>query len=170
MNRNYHKRNNIFQPNRLQGGFTLIETLVAIMVLSLSLVVILQLFSGGLKSSKTADDYTCAVFHAREKMEELLLIDDFEDGTFEGTFDNGYRWTVDIKFVEPEENEEEEQRALPVDLVHLDVSVLWPVGAHEKKFQISTLKIVEKKPDIFDQNNDDLTINTPDFRKAASEN
>ena len=32
-------------------GFTLIETLVAISILAISLVVILQLFSGGLKSS-----------------------------------------------------------------------------------------------------------------------
>jgi general secretion pathway protein I len=68
------------------------ETLVAMMLLAISLVVILQLFSGGLKSGKMADDYTRAVFHAREKMEEHLLIEDFEEGTFEGTFDDNYRW------------------------------------------------------------------------------
>lgn len=169
MNKNFCKRQSIFPTNRLNGGFTLIETLVAIMVLSISLVVILQLFSGGLKSGKTADDYTRAVFHAREKMEELLLIDDFEEGTFEGTLGNGYKWTVDIKFVEQEENEEDEQKALPVDLVHLDVSVLWPVGEKEKKFQISTLKIVEKKQDIFEQD-DDLKSNASDFRKSSFDN
>jgi general secretion pathway protein I len=123
------------------------ETLVAMMLLAISLVVILQLFSGGLKSGKMADDYTRAVFHAREKMEEHLLIEVFEEGTFEGTFDDIYRWQVDIKFVEPEDEDEDEKENLLVDLVYLDVSVFWPVGGKEKKFQIQTLKVTEKKPD-----------------------
>jgi general secretion pathway protein I len=129
-------------------GFTLMETLVAMMLLAISLVVILQLFSGGLKSGKMADDYTRAVFHAREKMEEHLLIEDFEEGTFEGTFDDNYRWQVDIKFVQPEDEDEDEN--LLVDLVYLDVSVFWSVGGKEKKFQINTLKVTEKKPDELD--------------------
>jgi general secretion pathway protein I len=143
MNRSFCRKINFLLKTKSPCGFTLIETLVAMMLLAISLVVILQLFSGGLKSGKMADDYTRAVFHAREKMEEYLLIEDFEEGTFEGSFDNNYRWQVNIKFVEPEDEEE----ILLIDLVYLDVSVFWPVGGHEKKFQINTLKITEKKPD-----------------------
>jgi general secretion pathway protein I len=132
-----------FYSRSSSGGFTLIETLVAMMMLAISLVVILQLFSGGLKSGKFADDYTRAIFHAREKTEEYLLLNNFQEGTFEGTFDEVYRWQVDIKLVEPEDEEE----ILLVDLFHIDVFVFWPVGGQEKKFQVSTLKITEKKPD-----------------------
>jgi general secretion pathway protein I len=138
---------NFLHLRKPTAGFTLMETLVAMMLLSISLVVILQLFSGGLKSGKMAEDYTRAVFHAREKMEEYLLIDDFEEGTFEGSFGDNYRWQVDIKFVEPEDSDEDEEEILMVDFYHVDVSVFWPVGGSEKSFRISTLKITEKKPD-----------------------
>ncbi|MFO8085328.1 MAG: type II secretion system protein [Desulfobacterales bacterium] len=126
------------QPAR---GFTLIEILVAMMLLSICLVVILQLFSGGLKSGKTAEDYTRAVFYAREKMEEYLLMEDFQEGVFEGTFDDVYRWRADITYVEPEDEEPERL----VDLFQVNVSVFWAAGKREKEFQISTLKITEKR-------------------------
>jgi general secretion pathway protein I len=153
MIRGFYRKKNILRLPKSPCGFTLMETLVAMMMLAISLVVILQLFSGGLKSGKMADDYTRAVFHAREKMEEYLLMENFEEGTFEGTLDNKYRWQVDIKFVEPEdqdqdEDQDEDQEEISlVDLVYLDVSVFWPVGGKEKKFQVQTLKVTEKKPD-----------------------
>jgi general secretion pathway protein I len=149
MNKNFWMKINFFHRIGTSNGFTLMESLVAMMLLAISLVVILQLFSGGLKSGKIADDYARAVFHARDKMEEFLLIDDFEEGTFEGTFDENYGWRVDIKLVETEdedEDEDEEKNSL-VDLYHVDVLVFWPVGGQEKNFQISTLQIAKKKPD-----------------------
>jgi general secretion pathway protein I len=151
MNKTFCRNTFFLHRLRPTGGFTLMETLVAMMLLAISLVVILQLFSGGLKSGKMADDYTRAVFYAREKMEEYLLMDDFQEGSFEGTFDENYRWLVDIKLVEPEdgdEKEDENEKEISlVDLFHVDVSVFWPVGGREKKFQINTLKISEKKQD-----------------------
>lgn len=141
MNKTFSKKHGLLNLIQHPPGFTLIETLVAMMLLAISLAVILQLFSGGLKSAKVADDYTRGVFFAREKMEEYLLIEDLEEGTFDGKFDETYRWQVDIKFIEPKD----EERVLPVDLYQLDVVVSWPVGGQEKKIQISTLKITEKK-------------------------
>jgi general secretion pathway protein I len=147
MNKRFYKRIKNFHLHKLPEGFTLIETLVAMMLLAISLVVILQLFSGGLKSGKMADDYTRAVFYAREKMEEILLADDFQEGVFEGTFDENYRWMVDVKFVEPKEDEEEISM---VDLFNVDVQVFWPEAGREKNFRISTLKIAEKKLDYIE--------------------
>ena len=128
----------LFKPSR---GFTLVETLAAMMLLAICLVVILQLFSGGLKSGKISEDYTRAVIFAREKMEEYLLPENFHEGIFEGTIDNNYRWKVDIAIVEPENEKEISQ----VDLLQVDVFVFWGTGEGEKQFQISTLKIAEKK-------------------------
>jgi general secretion pathway protein I len=147
MNKRICKSIKNFNQRTLSKGFTLIETLVAMMLLAISLVVILQLFSGGLRSGKMADDYTRAIFYAREKMEEYLLADDFQEGIFEGTFDENYRWLVDIKLVKPEDEDADEEKPLLVDLFNVDVQVFWPVGGREKNFQISTLKITEKKRD-----------------------
>jgi general secretion pathway protein I len=151
MNKKICNRTKNFHLPRMSNGFTLIETLVAMMLLAISLVVILQLFSGGLRSGKMADDYTRAIFYAREKMEEYLLVDDFQEGVFEGTFDENYRWLVDIKLVKPEDEDEDEntdeEKPSMVDLFNVDVQVFWPIGGREKNFQISTLKIAEKKRD-----------------------
>jgi general secretion pathway protein I len=120
------------------------ETLVAMMLLSISLVVVLQLFSGGLKSGKLADDYTRAVFFAREKMEEFLLKTDLEEGSYEGRFDDAYGWKVEVSLVEEEEGDETAKQP-PVDLYNVAVSVIWQSGEREKSYRIDTLQIAEKK-------------------------
>ncbi|MHB9098527.1 MAG: type IV pilus modification PilV family protein, partial [Syntrophales bacterium] len=76
-------------------GFTLIETLVAISILAISLAVILQLFSGGLKSSTLSDEYTRGIFHAREKMDEILLAEELTEGVINGEFDDGFKWKAE---------------------------------------------------------------------------
>lgn len=123
-------------------GFTLIEILVAISILSISLVVIFQLFSGGLKSSRLSDQYTRGIFHAKEKMEEILLSTDFTEEGAEGEFGDSYRWRSEIIRIE---QEEEEASKLPFDTYNIKVDIFWDEGSKEKNFAISTMKVVEKK-------------------------
>ena len=131
-------------PNRGSSrcceGFTLIETLVAMAILSISLVVILQLFSGGLKSSRLSDKYTRAIFHAREKMEEILLDDNFTDEVIKGEFSDGFEWKAQTLRREPSQ---EEGAELPVESFTIKVDVSWHEGSQEKHFEISTLRIGE---------------------------
>jgi general secretion pathway protein I len=123
-------------------GFTLIEILVAISILSISLVVILQLFSGGLKSSRLSEQYTSGIFHAKEKIEELLLSTEFSEEDGQGEFGDSFRWKS--KIVRIEQAEEEESR-LPFNTFNITVDVMWDEGDKEKHFAISTMKVVEKK-------------------------
>jgi len=138
---------------RLDRGFTLIEILVAISVLAISLVVILQLFSGGLKSVRLSNQYTRAIFYAREKMEEILLMEDLEAGSQEGSqedeSEDPLRWRAEIVLIE---SEEEEASKLPFDTLGIMVDVMWHEGEKEKRFQISTMKVVEKKEDEESEN------------------
>ena len=129
------------KPGRDQCGFTLIEILVAVMILAISVVVILQLFSGGLKASRLSGDYTRAIFHAREKMDEILLQDQMMNEVLEGEFDDGYQWRVDIQYIEPDE----EDKGKPVvDSFNIDVNINWFYGNKKKNFKISTIKIAKK--------------------------
>jgi len=89
-----------------QDGFTLIEVLVAMVVLSVSLVTIFQLFSGGLSARRRAEEVGRATFHAREKMEELLLYPEMIPGVLEGEWEDGYSWNAEVEAVfqgDPEE-------------------------------------------------------------------
>ena len=129
-------------PGRKNGGFTLIETLVAMMILSIALVIVLQLFSGGLNSSQRSGAYTLAIFHAREKMEEILLPETLVDGVYEGEFADGYTWQAEIVSVQSEE--EEDLIRIPFVTFNIIVQVGWSEGAHIRHFEISTLKNSQK--------------------------
>jgi prepilin-type N-terminal cleavage/methylation domain-containing protein len=81
-------------------GFTLIEVLTAMMILTISMVTIFHLFSEGLNAAKISTGYTRAVFHARAKMEEIFLADKLRQGETEGVIEEGYRWKLRIVPVE----------------------------------------------------------------------
>jgi len=127
------------QPNR-SGGFALIEILVAVSVLAISLVVILQLFSGGLKSRQLSEKYARGVFHAREKMAEMLIAPGLLEGETQGEFEDDYKWQATINRVISDEDDEK----LPVDLLNVEVRIIWYDGKKEKTFTIDTQKLVQK--------------------------
>lgn len=123
---------------RSHGGFTLIETLVAFMVLSIALVVVMQLFSGALKSSAVSTDYMYGIYHAREITEEFLLNPRLAPGTFSGDFEDGYRWEAAVTPVTAENQEKAVPEAVLLDIT---VTVQWMSGSREKRFIINTNKI-----------------------------
>jgi len=140
MNRHRH----FFRQIEDARGFTLIETLVAVMILAISLVVVMQLFSGGLKANRISNDYLYGIFHASEKMEELLLAPELLPGSFSGDFGDGYQWEAVIDFIEDEEAEEGAQK-LPVSTMGIHLEVRWMSGLREKRYALSTTALTERK-------------------------
>ncbi|MEW6740393.1 MAG: type IV pilus modification PilV family protein [Nitrospirota bacterium] len=111
-----------------EKGFTLLEVIVAITVMGIGIVLIMQLFSGGLRSGKVSRDYTVAVVHAREKMEEMLI--NPLAGT--GDFGDGYKWQTEV---------------MPYSLTGEDFGVLkitvkvsWATLRKDRAIEIITLK------------------------------
>jgi len=132
-----------FQPDGgffNQTGFTLIETLVAFMILAISLVVVMQLFSGGLKANKLSSDYLYGIFHAEEKMEELLLSDNTLEENLSGDFGDGYSWQASVDLIE---SEDETETTLPVSAYDITLDVSWRNGTRDKHFKIKTIKLSE---------------------------
>jgi prepilin-type N-terminal cleavage/methylation domain-containing protein len=54
-------------------GFTLIEIVVAMAILGIGLVVIIELFSGGLRLGRASEEYSKAAGYARMKLEEVMV-------------------------------------------------------------------------------------------------
>ena len=123
------------------SGFALIEILVAVSVLAISLVVIFQLFSGGLKARKLSEQYARGVFHAREKMAEILLAPNLSEGETQGEFEDAYEWQAVITRAVSGDDEEK----LPVNLLNIKIRINWREGEKEKSFVIDTLKAAEKE-------------------------
>ncbi|MBU0484148.1 MAG: prepilin-type N-terminal cleavage/methylation domain-containing protein [Proteobacteria bacterium] len=119
-------------------GFTLMEILVAMMIVAISITVILQLFSGGLRSGELSKNYLRAVFYAREKMEEILLADLVVGETQAGELADGYRWSA---VVEPNRADDVDNSRAKLMLYSVSVDVNWQEGRHRKHFTLSTLRL-----------------------------
>ncbi len=129
----------------MKQGFTLIEVLVAMSILAISLVVIMQLFSGGLKSSVVSDKYTRAIFYARERMDEIRLAEDLTEGVIQGEYEDGFRWRAEsLRLDIPGASETD----LPIRAFNITVDVSWNQGEKEKKYTVSTIKLVKSGEDI----------------------
>lgn len=103
-------------------GFTLIEVIVSMAILGISLVLIMQLFSAGLKSAKASCDYTIAIVHAKDKMEELSTT----LGNDSGTFEDGFKWETEVE--DYKQIEESEYK-----LKKLIVRIGWPEALKQQK-------------------------------------
>jgi general secretion pathway protein I len=123
-------------------GFTLLEVLIAMMILTISIVVIFQLFSGGLRSAKLSDEYTRAIFHARAKMEEALLAQRLREGETEGIIEEDYRWRLSIVPMESEEDSGFLPSSIEA-LFRVTVDVFWNDGERERTFTIRTLHMAK---------------------------
>jgi len=115
------------------------ETLVAMMILSVALVIIFQQFSGALNAGHISESYTRAVWHAREKMDELLLYDTLTEDVQEGDFGDGYRWRYRI---EPAKSGSSLNLEGVADFT-ITVWVSWEQGQRTKELDISTLTIAK---------------------------
>ncbi len=123
-----------------QGGFTLLEVLIAMAVLSIALVAVFELFSAGMRGLGAADDYVCAVVKAEAKMREILDNDPFIEKTWQETSDDGYQFDASIK-----KTAEDRTENLTVDLFDISLTVVWTRGTKERSLKLTTLKLVNKK-------------------------
>ena len=56
------------RSERRSGGYTLIEVLVAFMIMAMALTVLLRIFSGGVRNIDVSSDYARAVLIAESQL------------------------------------------------------------------------------------------------------
>lgn len=120
-------------------GFTLLEVMAALAITGIGVLVVLQLFSGGLVSAKVSGDYSMAVFHAREKLSEESLKDDLQPGMQSGETPDGYKWAVEVTEYENEFIKDSPE----IGIYRIIVKITNPEG--KKEFTLETLKTLRKK-------------------------
>ncbi|MBI4011917.1 MAG: prepilin-type N-terminal cleavage/methylation domain-containing protein [Candidatus Rokubacteria bacterium] len=123
---------------REQGGFTLIEVLVALVILAVAVLAALQLFGGGLRLARASADHLEATLLASQKLAELGF-QPLEEGTTDGT-EGEYRWTLHVvpdASLSPEEPDPVRQPA--VRLARVSVDVRWGKNRHVELVTLRTL-------------------------------
>ena len=128
-------------------GFTLIEVIVSLAIMGVSIVTILQLFSGGLRSIKVSDDYLRAAIFAQNKMNELeskfnVFIN--QGGEFEE--DDRYRWSLSVEnynlaSLHPQfENLKDEITGKSIFVDKVRLKVFWSTMRGQREMELITLK------------------------------
>ncbi len=82
--------------NHRQGGFTLIEVLVALAVMGLGLGAIFQLYGNLFESGARAEKTTQALLIAESKLAEFTIDANLTAGRHSGETKYGYAWTAAI--------------------------------------------------------------------------
>src|SRR5262245_49151974 len=79
--------------NRFKArGFTLIEVLVALTILSLSLAIIFSIFSIGLRGRRAAEHYEQATLLAESKLSSMGVNEPIREGESVGKFNDRFLW------------------------------------------------------------------------------
>jgi len=124
---------------RNEKGFTLLESIAAMTILAVSILTLVQLFSGSLNQAAQAERYLNGVYLAQQKFSQME-IDNFQSETSEGTFEDkeGYRWQLEvIPYVSPLNDEESR-----IKLEKVSLRVSWDDKNQEKEVQLVSLKIL----------------------------
>ncbi len=152
-----------------ERGFTLLEVLVAFAILTLSLGVVMQIFSTGLNNLALGDEYSRATLLAQSRLAALGIEEPLKAGDESGDFGDGYHWHVTVTPYDlPQSNEgrpDSDLSALagsfqskrpglrtagtggaPVDAFDVMVEVTWGQGRQERSVALRSLRIAPPSP------------------------
>jgi general secretion pathway protein I len=124
-----------------KDGFTLLEVLVAFVLLVTVVTVILQLFSSNIKALSVSEDYASAVVRAESKMREILDSEQLTENSWSETSPEGYRFDITVA-----KAYEARTRDLPMKILEIGVTMSWKVRGKDKSLILSTMKAV--KPQV----------------------
>jgi general secretion pathway protein I len=82
---------------RASAGFSLLEILVAFTVFAIIVAVVMQIFSTGVNGATVAERYAKASQYAESKLAAAGVEEVLKEGVKDGTFDDEFRWRVEIK-------------------------------------------------------------------------
>jgi general secretion pathway protein I len=136
---------------RVQRGFSLLEVLVAFVILALVATAVFRLFSGALVNASAADDYTHAVLVAESVLAEAAAVAPLVEATNTGTTDDGrVAWTTQVSpYTAPDTSPDAERIAetMPNRLLRITAAVSFraPSGG-TRTFTLATTRIAPKAP------------------------
>jgi general secretion pathway protein I len=120
-------------------GFTLLEILVAFVILATVVTIVLQLFSANLKTLAMSDDYLTATVLADIRMRELLEGGQLKEGTSSETKD-GYVMDMTVT-----EALGERTKGFSWQVFEVVLNVSWQQGSRKRSFSLKTFKTVRRE-------------------------
>ena len=117
------------------AGFTLLEVLVALAVLSFAVVVSIQAFAGGLRLLKLSGEHQDAILVADQKAREIVAP---TSGGIDSGTEGPYTWEREVKIVATPDLDVE-GRTMKWRMWEVDVRVRW---GDRRQVSVATLRTV----------------------------
>ncbi|MEE9336617.1 MAG: prepilin-type N-terminal cleavage/methylation domain-containing protein [Methylococcaceae bacterium] len=133
------------KSNIQQGGFSLLEILIAFSILAFSLGILLNIFSGGLRRTLVAEEYQQAVTIAQSILSKVGIEEELQEGEKQGEIQEKYLWTQNIQAFGDEELDPEEMSIIPYQVT---VTVEWHAGTNNRQVELITLRLSGKNDEI----------------------
>ena len=130
---------------RPQHGFTLLEVVVAFVVLSLILSTVFQIFSAGLARAADMDEYSGALEVAQSRLASFSVDEPLNEGEITGqTADGRYQWRVSVQRSPPTKESGEPIQGT-FDLYRVEVAVGWRSSdGRQRQYNLATLMLGPK--------------------------
>jgi type II secretion system protein I len=120
-------------------GFTLLEILVALSIISVAIVLILQLYSSNLRAVSISGDTSAAAARGDSRMREILSETSLTETSWREITEDGYGMEVSIAEVLKERTDN-----LPVKMMEVSLTLRWREGTKEMSLYLKTQKMVDK--------------------------
>ena len=130
--------------SRRQRGFSLIEILVAFMILAMSLTVIYRIFSGGLRNVALSEDYARAVLVAESQLAAIGISEPLVRGVSSGEWGERFRWQRVVEQYQPWEQDKELSTQLLA--YRITVNVDWEHAGRSRQVSLSSVRLKPVEP------------------------
>jgi general secretion pathway protein I len=127
------------RANQHQRGFSLIEILVAFMILAMSLTVIFRIFSGGLRNIALAEDYARAVLVAESQLAAIGVSEPLERGVSSGEWGKRFHWQRVVEHYQPWEQDKE--LVTPLLAYRVTVNVDWEHAGRGRQLTLNSVRL-----------------------------
>jgi prepilin-type N-terminal cleavage/methylation domain-containing protein len=125
-------------------GFTLVEVLVALVVLGLCILPMLRIFSAGFRGLGDAEAYRKAALWAESQLEAVGASGPLAPSESTGHLPDGFRYAVSV-VAEPL-SDREGTAALPVLTYRVTVAVSWPGWTGARSVTLTTRRLQPVAP------------------------
>jgi type II secretion system protein I len=132
----FARNNSLFISNKEQRGFTVLEILVSLIIISIAVVSIIQLTSMNLRNLTKSGDQVNALLIANSKMRKVLEMDKMDDKSWRETDEQGNTYEISISEIRNKRTE-----TLPVKLEEITLTLNYLIAQKERKVTLRAEKV-----------------------------